>query len=269
VSPLRFGAADQISIRPLLHGLLADEARRDRVAFETPSAICDSVERGRYDAALVPAIEYLRGIGHHLIAGPALVARTAPGGATLVAQKPVDELKRIAVGEFCRTPVAALRIVLAELNAVFPDLLVEKRIDQDDWRDHYDAVLLTGNAALRESLAERTRGLTRYNLAQMWKRVAHAPLVHAVWVYEEAKLGDEIAHLLIASRDEGLDRLTDIADRAAAAMNVDRMAIYDHLTRTWAYQLGEVELEGLHALNDLARKYDLVRENRLENLAAA
>jgi len=269
VSQLRFGTADQISIRPLLHGLLGDETLHDRVTFETPSALCDGVERGRYDAALVPSIEYLRGTGRCLLPGPALVGRSAPGGAILVAQKPIDELQRIAVGEFCRTPVAALRIVLAELHDVFPDLLVEKRIEHDDWRDHYDAVLLTGNAALRESLAEKTRGLTRLNLAQTWTRVAHAPLVHAVWVYEEAKLGDEIALLLTASRDEGMGRLTDISEHVAASMDMDPMAVYDYLTRTWAYQLGEAELEGLHALNDLARKYDLIRENRLEKLAAA
>ncbi len=269
MSQLRFGAADHISTRPLLRGIVGDEALRSCLTFEAPGSIGDSLERGRYDAALVPSIEYLRGIGHYLLPGPALVGRAAPGGIVLVAQKPLHALERIAVGEFCRTPVAALRIVLAELNGIFPDLLVEKRIADDDWRDRYDAVLLTGDAALRESLAPKTRGLSRFNITQMWKRVAHTPLVHAVWVYDEPRIADEAALLLTASRDEGSGRLVDISEELAPVMNLDAMAIYDYLTRTWSYELGEAEIEGLHVLNDLARKYDLVRENRLEKLAAA
>lgn len=269
MSQLRFGATDLIFTRPLLHGLLADEALRPRVLLETAATIGDSLDRGRHDVALVPSIEYLRGAGQFLLAGPALVGRSAPGGITLVTRKPLDSVERIAVGEFCRTPVAALRIVLAELHEIFPDLLVEKRIAEDDWRDRYDAVLLTGHAALRESLAPRTRGLTRFNVGQMWKRVAGAPLVHAVWVYNEPKIADEAALLLTASRDEGTGRLAEICEEIAPTLDLDSMALYDHLSRAWSYQLGEAEVEGLHMLNDLARKYDLVRGNRLENLAAA
>jgi chorismate dehydratase len=269
LSQLRIGAADLISTRPLLRGLTDDPDLRSRLTFESPATLGDSLDQGRYDVALVPSIEYLRGVGSNLVAGPALVGRTSPGGIVLVARKPLDALERIAVGEFCRTPVAALRIVLAEQYQVFPDLLVEKRILEDDWRDRYDAALLTGDAALAEVNAAATRGVMRYNVTEMWRNVTRKPLVHAVWAYDRPALCDEVTLLLTASRDEGIGHLSEISDDVAEVTCFDRMAVYDHLSRTWAYELGESERDGLRVLNDLARKYDLIRENRLAVGASA
>jgi chorismate dehydratase len=262
VGPLRFGAANYTSIRPLLYGLMRAESE-SHVSFEPPAAIVESFARGRYDAALVPSIEYLRGAGRSLLAGPALVGRAAPAGVVLVAKKPLDELDRIAVGEFCRTPVAVLRIVLAEHHGIFPDLMVEKRIDEDDWRDRYDAALITGDAALMESATGKMKGLVRYNVTEMWKALTRTPLVHAVWVYDHAERGDEIAAILRESRDLGVSRLSALSDEVARTMGLDAMVLYDYFTRAWSYDLGERELEGLRALNDLSRKYDLIRESRM------
>lgn len=260
---LRFGATDFVSTRPLLYGLLQDESLSGSVCFEPAASIVESFVRGRCDAALVPTIEYLRGTGQYLLAGPALIGRSAPGGVTLVAHKPVDELERIAVGEFSRNAVAVLRIVLAEHHGIFPDLLVEKSIGEDDGRDRYDAVLLTGNTALRETGSEHIAGTVRYNVAEMWKSLTKTPLVHAVWVYDDRHLANEISLLLTASRDEGAGNLSRISEESARTVGLDAMRLYDYLTRAWSYELGESELEGVRVLNDLARKYDLIRESRI------
>lgn len=260
MSQLRFGAADFISTRPLLLGLQHSGAS---LRFESPAALAESVTRGRYDAALVPSIEYLRGAGRHIAQGPALIGRAAPGAIVLVSQKPLAEIERVAVGEFSRTPTAVLRIVLAETYRIFPDLLVEKRINEDDWRDRYDAALLTADAALREVTAEKTQGLMRYNVSEMWRSLTRTPLVHAVWVYNDAARGDEITRALVESRRAGLDSLSSLCDEIAGTSGFDALTIHDHLTRTWSYDLGERELEGLRALNDFSCRYDLIRESRL------
>jgi predicted solute-binding protein len=260
VSQLRFGAADYISTRPLLAGLREGGAS---LCFESPAALVDSLLRGRLDAALVPAIEYLRGAGRFLVHGPALVGRAAPGGTVLISQKPIEEVERIAVGEFCRTPVAALRIVLGELHHTVPDLLVEKRIGEDDWRDRYDAALLTADMALRETTAPAVQGLTRYNVTEMWRTLTRTPLVQAVWAYNDASRGDEIMRAVTNSRRAGLDNLPALCDEIASASALEAMTIHDHLSRSWSYDLGEREMDGLHALNDYSCRYDLIRENRL------
>jgi chorismate dehydratase len=263
VTPLRFGAADFIANRPLLCGLRNGHAHEARLTYEPQASLVDSFERGRYDAALVPSIEYLRGAGRFLLPGPALVGRSAPGGVLLVSQKPLEELQRVAVGEYCRTPVAALRIILAEQQHVFPDLLVEKRINEDDWRDRYDAALITGDAALREAAAEPTEGLARFNVTEMWKALTKTPLVHSVWVSDEESRLEEIRNVLVSLCAFGLERLASLAEEIAAALSMDAMVAYDYLTRAWSYELGDAELEGLRALSEFARKYNLVRENRM------
>ena len=267
VNPLRLGAVDIISTRPLLHGLLRGDSDA-RVSFGTPSAIVDAFARGRFDAALVPSIEYLRGAGRHLIAGPALVSR-APGGVVLVARKPIDALERIAVGEFCRTPVAALRIVLAEQHRILPDLLVEKGIDDAERCEPYDAVLVTGDAVLREPSVSRPEGVVRYNLTEMWKSLTKSPLVHAVWVYDDEERAAEIASTLDASRDLGVARLSTISEEVGRTMGLDAGALYDYFTRTWSYRIGTPEMDGLRALEDLSRKYDLIRDARMAAAARA
>lgn len=265
VSQLRFGAADFISTRPLLAGLTKNGSF---LRFESPAALVDSLVRGHYDTALVPAIEYLRGAGRFLVNGPALVGRPAPGGIVLISQKPLAEVERVAVGEFCRTPVAALRIVLGEMHRVCPDLLVEKRIGEDDWRDRYDAALLTADAALREVTSPPVQGLTRYNVTEMWRTLTRTPLVQAVWAYNEKSLGEQITRALVESRRIGLDNLPAQCDELAGTTGLDAMTIHDHLSRSWSYELGEREMEGLRALNDYACHYDLIRESRLAVAAA-
>jgi chorismate dehydratase len=263
VTPLRFGAADFIANRPLLCGLRNGHAHEARLTYEPQTTLVDSFERGRYDAALVPSIEYLRGAGRYLLPGPALVGRSAPGGVLLVSHKPLEELQRVAVGEYCRTPVAVLRIVLAEQHQVFPDLLVEKRINEDDWRDRYDAALITGDAALREAAAEPTEGLARFNVTEMWKSLTKTPLVHSVWVSDEESRLEEIRNVLVSLCAFGLERLASLAEEIGIALSMDAMVAYDYLTRAWSYELGDAELEGLRALSEFARKYDLVREDRM------
>jgi chorismate dehydratase len=265
VSQLRFGAADFISTRPLLRALQGAGAA---LHFETPAGLADSLIRGRYDAALVPSIEYLRGAGSHLVAGPALVSRSAPGSLVLVSRKPLADVERIAVGEFCRTPVAALRIVLAEMHGILPDLLVEKRIEEDDWRDRYDAALLTADAAFREINSPEIHGLARYNIAEMWRTVTRTPLVLAVWAYNDPARGKQITRALSSSLRAGLDGLPAISDELARERGVDAMVIHDYLSRTWSYELGTREMDGLRALNDYSCRYDIVRENRIAVAAA-
>lgn len=269
MNPLRFGAADFIANRPLVHGLVNGNAGDARLAFESQVTLADSFGAGRYDAALVPSIEYLRGTGRYLLPGPALVGRSGPGGVVLLAQKPLGDLERIAVGEGCRTPIAALRVVLAEQQHVLPDLCVEKRLHDGDWRDRYDAVLFSGDAALHVIASEPADGLVRFNVVEMWKSLTQTSLVHSVWVCDDASRVDEIQDVLAAARGSGLERLVSLAEEIGAALSVSPMTVYDYLTGSWSYDLGDPELDGLRALGDLALKYDLVRENRSASVQAA
>ena len=54
----------------------------------------DQLVLGELPLVLGLELERVGGVGQYLLAGPALVGRSAPGSIMLVSQKPIDELKR-------------------------------------------------------------------------------------------------------------------------------------------------------------------------------
>ncbi len=111
---VRIGVPDFISARPLVFGITRRQVTEAALVYDEPGVLAESLQRGQLDVALIPCIEYLRGVGRYYLEGPAIVARPITGSIVLLTSKPAESLKRIAVNEFCRTPVCVTRIVLAE-----------------------------------------------------------------------------------------------------------------------------------------------------------
>lgn len=266
MSPIRLGIPQHICARPLVYGLMRNTGSRMQVVYGESSALAEAVQRGRLDAALVPSIEYLRGTGERYVEGPAMVASAADGNILLVTQTPIEEIQRIAVSEFCRTPVTVLRVVLAGAHGVTPDFLVEKNLS--GWRESYDAVLLSGDAALQYCCTEPLAGDTRHNVAGLWYQLTAAPLVTALWVYNDAELSTELNKSLITSRNLGMQNLSHLADGIAQTSQYESKFLYDYLNNCWTYDMRDARRAGLRTLEEQALRYDLLRHSRLENVPA-
>jgi len=265
---IRLGVPQFIAARPLIYGLMRGGANRVEFTYNEPAILSDALARGQLDAALIPSIEYLRGTGHFYVAGPALVARPGRANIILVARKPLAELERVAVGEFCRTPVAALRVVLSELHDSEPDLLVEKNPNAD-WRECYDAILLAGDAALRRLTDEPVAGDTVHNVTSMWSELTGQPLVAALWVYSDPAIGTELSKLLLTSRNLGVQNLSHLCDGIAQTSQYDAEFLYDYLFNGWSYELHDNELTGLRTLEEHGLRFDLLRHGRMADVPAA
>ncbi len=255
---IRIGIPDFISVRPLVFGLLRGTNPRVTVTYGEASTLADDLQRGRLGAALVPSLEYLRGVGRYLIDGPALVARPALGSLTLLARKPIDEIDRVAVGEFSRTAIAVLRFVLSECCGVTPDLAVCKGLETR-WREEFDAVLLSNDSALAQLRAPRNENETAHNVARMWHDLTGHPLVMAVWAYNDEALRPELTKSIVSSRNLGQQNLSRLADGIARTAGYDSEVLYDYLSSCWDYNLGTSEHEGLDALEALSRRYSLLK----------
>jgi predicted solute-binding protein len=262
VGPIRLGVPRHISARPLIYGLMRGANPRFQIRYDEPSCLADDLARRRLDAALIPSIEYLRGSGHLYLEGPAQVATAKPGNLLFVARKPIPAIERVAVCEYSRTPVALLRIVLGEQFGATPDLLVEK--NPRDWRERYDAMLVSSDAALQFRLAVPEKGDTIHNVAQMWYGLTDVPLVTALWVYSNPSLAAELTKTLVASRNLGMQNLSRLADGIAHTSQYDAEFLYEYLSGCWSYDMREPELLGLRALEEHALKYDLLRQARME-----
>jgi predicted solute-binding protein len=262
LGPIRIGAPEFVSVRPLVYGLLREPAARVVFAYRPPAILAEMLERELLDAALIPSIEFLRGVGRHIIEGPALVAQPGRGSALLVTRKPLETLASVAVTESCRSPVAVLRVALAETHGVTPDFLVEK--NPSAWQERHDAVLLTGDTALSRLAQPEAEGETVHDVVDMWHAVTGKPLVLGTWAYNDPDLAEPLTALLVLSRNLGAQHLSRLADGIARTSAFSPEFLYDSLSRRWSYALGTEEMQGLRVLEELALKYDLLRSARLQ-----
>ena len=266
MGPIRLGIPQHICARPLVYGLMRNTTSRMQITYGESSMLGEALMRGRLDAALVPAIEYLRGAGEHFVEGPAMIATAADGNILLVSQTPVEEIHRVAVSEFCRTPIAILRVALADAHGVTPDFLVEKNLT--DWRENYDAALLSGDVALRYRSGDPLAGDTCHNIAGLWYTLTGAPLVTAMWVYNDPALRTDLSKALITSRNLGMQNLSHLADGIAQTSQFESTFLYEYLSTCWTYDMRSDQLAGLRKLEERALHYDLLRHARLEGAVA-
>jgi chorismate dehydratase len=265
LNTIRVGVHDFVSARPLIYGLTRRQAPEVELVYQQPGLLAESLQRGQLAAALVPSIEYLRGVGNFYLDGPALIARPSTGSLLLLAKGPAESLRRVAVCEFCRSPVAIARIVLAEKFGATPDLCVHKNI-HGDWREHFDGLLLTGDRGL-DYLAERPDADTEViDLAQLWDELTSVPLVMSMWVYNDKGLNGKITKIMVLSRNLGIRNLSRLSDGIARSSPHNGEMIYDYLTNCWDYQLGPEGLKGLRTLEDYAARYDLIRHGRISKV---
>ena len=268
---IRIGASDHLANRPLLFGLADHAGGGVEVVNEEPGSLALALERGELDAALIPSIEFLRGVGERTVPGPALVAKGGTRGLLLVAKKPIAHVERIAVDEFSRTPLVALRAVLDKEFSILPDLCVVKRkpLNTSNWREEFDAALLTDDEALQYAEREMNPSETCCDVGEMWCSIFAQPLVVSVWAYNDPRLAKDLEPLLVASRDRGVSHLADLCDEAARSSSYGAGFLLRYYTSVWGYHMGPAEQEGLRLLEDVAYEYQLLQDRRLENAVIA
>lgn len=266
MNSIRVGVPEFLSVRPLIYGVMRHINPDLELVYEQPGTLARDIDAGRLDAALVPSIEYLRGIGRHHLDGAALVARPGKGALSLVSRVPLEEIRRVAVDEFCRTPITVLRIVLGELHGLMPDLLVEKHMTAA-CLERYDAMLLSGDRALHLELEGGPEGCDVHNVSDMWQRLTGVPLVAGLWVFQDPSLNATLTRTLITSRNLGVQNLARLCEGIAQTSQFDAGLLFDYLTTCWSYEFGLAEQEGLRALEAYAMRYNLLHKKRLENIS--
>jgi chorismate dehydratase len=262
---IRIGAPGYISARPLIYGLMQQPRTDVILTYDEPSDLAEALERGSLDVALIPSIEFLRGTGKHYVNGPAVVVNARTNGLVLVTDRPITEIRRVAVAEKCRTTLAAMRIVLDGLYNVLPDFCVFKG-ESEEWRNNYDAVLLDGDNGIRYCDKQLRENEECHDIAEMWSKLFPHPLVLSLWAYNDLGLSDRLSELLGKSRDFGVQNLSILADGVARTSQYKSAFLYDYFASGWTYNTGEEEEQGLRLLEDHALRYQLIQNPRLERV---
>ncbi|UCH85407.1 MAG: hypothetical protein JSW50_06890 [Candidatus Latescibacterota bacterium] len=266
MSRIRIGTPSHLATRPLVFGLTENPRNDIELAYGEPGSLALALDRGDLDAALIPSIEFLRGVGKHAVNGPALVARRPTGSLKLVANKPLPDVRSIAVDEFSRTTLVVLRVVLDKIYHVLPDFCVHKAFPFDSsWRDNHDGVLLDGDQGLRYCSGKIRPDETCYDIDAMWFSLFPAPLVLSLWAYNDEHLKNVLEPALIQSRDAGVRNLPRISGEMTRGSMYDKSFMHEFYHKAWGFNLGSEEEEGFLMLERFARDYELLQTSRLES----
>lgn len=250
---LRVGAVSYLNTRPLIERWSELVPNAD-LEVDLPSRLADRLARGELDVALIPSIEYFQDPSYSIISDACIACRGPVWSVKLLSRVAPDRITSLALDEGSRTSAALTRILLWQRYGIRPR---EERlpIGSDVTDTTADAVLLIGDRAIH-SPAETF--VTEWDLGSEWCRWSGLPFVFAMWV---ARAGVDTADLeqrLQATRDVGLSRLTQIAERSAPEFRLTPAACLSYLRDNLYFFLGPDERRGLERFRSLAHELGLI-----------
>jgi chorismate dehydratase len=254
---MRIGAVNYLNSKPLVYGL-AQLAPGDRLLFDLPSRLADSLATGRLDVALIPSVEFFRTPGYTILSDACVACCGPVRSVKLHFRVPPPEVTRIALDEGSRTSAALAQILLKELAGVTPKrepLSIGNGINDTS----ADAVLLIGDRAMQPADGSF---LEIWDLGEKWQEWTGLPFVFAMWV---ARAGVEVAALaarLAAARDQGVAHLADIAASESPPLGLSADSALSYFRDNLHFTLGDSELKGLRRFYDLCVERDFVPRHK-------
>jgi chorismate dehydratase len=275
--PFRIAAVSYLNSWPLVEGLTRLPAEEAELTMDVPSRLADRLYADEADVALIPVIEYLRGTGATIVPGAAIATTGPVDSVKLFTRVAPAAIGRVLVDKASRTSVALLRILLAEIHGIRPDFYAGEPNVEELLRNE-EAALVIGDPcfdAERRFRSEKNDGVQIIDLGAAWVKMTGLPFVFATWVLgrrfaagapatEQARL----CRMLLDSRDQGVARIDELADRAVAEGKLGpggesvASAIRHYFRHSLRFKLGERELAGLRRYQELCVKHAICPPGR-------
>ena len=218
-----------------------------------PTDLNRKMAAGALDISVVSVVEYARDADRYLLLPDLAISCDGPvRSVMLFSKRPAGELtsRNVIVSRSSMTSVALLELLFESVwhssprfvpgDAEISDVVVDSVTDAD-------ARLVIGDAALVLGSSHRERYPYVYDLGEMWKEWTGQPFVFAVWVAQRSTdvKAALVAHAgLIASRNWGLEHLSELAEQAHKATGVQRQMCAEYLSGL-DYGLSYPHLAGL------------------------
>jgi chorismate dehydratase len=252
---IRVGAVSYLNAKPLYYRL-QDRSRSVELSMDLPSRLASRLASGELDVALIPSIEYLRGVasGYQILPGFAIAARGAVRSVKLFSRVPLDRIDRLALDEGSRTSQALTRIWLDARHGVRPSRIETLPMGVSALESTADAVLVIGDRAMKVPDAPFHSVV---DLAEAWNTLTGLPFVFALWVARPGlDLGD-LPEVLGRCRADGLAHAGELASTFGPKLGLDPDVCLEYLTRVISYDLGESEVAGLRLFARMAADLEL------------
>jgi chorismate dehydratase len=290
---LRISIVEYLNTAPLVWGFAEGPlAEKYDLSFTVPSQCAEALRGGDADIAIIPAIEYQRIENVIALPGMAVAAKGEVRSILVIAKKPIDMAKKIALDSSSRSSAALVRLLAKDLWKIEPQF-IEASPDPSEMLKLADAALVIGDPALRvalkmDSLAGKSPSgeqccqgdpdempvpgfetIFVYDVAYQWEEMTGKPCVLAIWAGRREAITPEIVADFQASKQYGLERLREIAEAASVKLELPPRALERYLTDNINFDLDEENLAGLRLFFEKAAAAGLIPYNRPLEFAAA
>ncbi len=294
MSKLRISIVEYLNTAPLVWGFTDGPlAEKYDLSFTVPSQCAEALRRGQVDIAIIPAIEYQRMDGMVALPGMSIAAKGEVRSLLVVAKKPIEMAKRIALDTSSRSTAALVRLLAAGHWKIAPEF-VDAAPDPTEMLARADAALVIGDPALRISLKmEALSGKTPageqqccqgdpdelpvpgfdslfvYDVAHQWREMTGKPCVLAIWAGRREIITPELVADFEASKQYGLSRVREISEAASIKLDLPPRSLERYLTENIHYGLDAEYLAGLQLYFEKAAAIGLIPSARPLEFASA
>lgn len=263
---LRIGQIDYANCTPIFAALQNNcDCAGYRFIRGVPAQLNGMLRRGEIDVSPSSSFEYGKFPGKYLLLPEMSISSDGPVKSVLLFSRvPIEELNNqaIALTTESDTSVNLLRIILARQYG-FSNTFQRTTLPLREAIEKQRALLLIGDAALRESMANRD--LFVYDLGELWLGFTGLPFVFALWIVTREAVSrnrgevQSLAAGLIAAKRRAYESFESIADTCKEREWLGREALIDYW-QTLSYDLTPRHLQGVATFFRYARELQLIRE---------
>lgn len=254
--PIRISASSYLNTAPLVWSFIygKNHGRIEIILDNAPARSAELLSQARVDAALVPVIAY-QSIDDVFLVPDVCVGAHKKVRSVCLATKGQDpkDVKTVALDASSRTSVALTRIIFREFFGFEPKWQTCEP-DADKMLVKADCALIIGDPALR--LADSNYRV--FDLAGLWNQYTDLGFVFAMWMSRREKSPIDFA----AARDEGLTHVEEITGNYVSDISLSRDEMQRYLTQNIRYSIDEKMRQGMELYFKLARKHQLISENK-------
>ncbi len=248
---LRVGTVPYLVARPLDWGLEAEEGIE--LTRDVPANLVASLRAGSLDVALVSSIELFRRPGYAYLPGLAVAALDHISSVLMFHQRPLEELRSVALDPASRAARALLQVVLSE-RGLTPEW-VDVRAGDDPRDADCDAWLRIGDPALREFVDQSTP--SAFSPSAAWSELTRLPFPFAVWIVRPGVDVSDHLDSFRRARLRGAEALDDLVRTGAETWGLEPSFVRRYLAEESLYELGEDLPRALREFRDRAAKLGL------------
>ncbi len=259
---MRISIVEFLNTAPLVWGFTEGPlAGKYDLSFTVPSQCAEALRRGDADVAIIPAIEYQRMDNVVMLPGMAVAAKGEIRSLLVVAKKPIERAKRIALDTSSRATAALVRILAAGYWSISPEF-VDAAPNPSEMLENADAALIIGDPALHIAVKMDTLSgkmpsgeqccqgdpdempvpgfemMFVYDVAHQWQEMTGKPCVLAIWAGRPDAITPEVVADFQASKEYGVQHMREIAEAALGEARSSDLGAGALLDRKHRFQPG-------------------------------